>query len=461
MTVDDAATLPKGRRHRRRRALLLDLGLGAAAAVLSTALGVLALGITPQNLGERWAFGGPDQVLHYTIFSSAREVFPFLPNGRLGFPAVQNLFFAPLFDPWSAVFVALVGPFTPDGVWLLNLYNIAGFTAVGTTAYVFFRALRLRRATSLVFGVLTAVLPYHFVQMSIGHPFLASYWAVPLIGVLLLVIGGRETDPLARWTAGIVGPRRRRLVRAAVVIVIAVAIAWTQSYYFVFGAIVLGSAWALAVLATLVRRSPLRTLAWPTLALGSLLGFVAVQLAVLSNNQGDRYEKYFQGRSPQESEFYGGKLQSLLLPSPTSGFSPLAELAQDYARSSRILETTENPSTAVVVSAAFLLVLLIVLSALGRAGRSGVGSRSRIALLVTDARVGLLSQAFVLALLFFVVAGLGAILSYVVSPEIRAWSRMSIVLSVLALGVAGIALEAVTRRLRLLLPALAVVAWWG
>lgn len=455
----EAPAFPIGGQRPHRSGLLLDLGFTAGAALLSTVLGLLALRISPRDLGERWTFGGSDQVLHYAIFSSAREVFPFLPNGRLGFPATQNLFFAPLFDPWSAIFVAVVGPFTPDGIWLFNVYNVAGFTAVGATAYVFFRALRLRRATSLVLGTLTAVLPYHFVQMSAGHPFLASYWAVPLIGLLLLVIGGEGTDPLARWTAPITDPRRRRLVRAAIVVVVAAAVAWTQSYYFVFGAILLGSAWALAVITALLRRAAPRTLAWPTLALGSLLGLIALQLGVLSNNQGDRYEKYFQGRLPQESESYGGKLQSLLLPSPTSGFDALAELAKGYARTSGILQTSENPSTAVVVSAAILLVLLILLLTVGQSGR--LGTRTQFAQLIADARVGLLCQAFVVALLFFVVAGFGAILAYVVSPEIRAWSRMSIVLSVLALGVAGVAIEWAAPRRRILFPVLAALTMVG
>lgn len=131
---------------------MLDLRFAAGVALFSSVLGLLALRISPRDLGERWTFGGPDQVLYYTIFSSAREVFPFLPNDRLGFPATQNLFFVPLFDLWSAGFVAIIGPFTPDGIWLFNVYNVAGFAAVGATAYVFFRALRLRRATSLVLG---------------------------------------------------------------------------------------------------------------------------------------------------------------------------------------------------------------------------------------------------------------------------------------------------------------------
>ena len=450
---------PAKRRSRRQR-VLVDAGLTLVSAILATVLGMLALRVGVDQLGLRWTFGGADQVLHYTIFSSARDVLPFFPNDRLGFPEAQNLFFAPLFDPWSAAFVALVGPFTPDGVWLFNLYSLAGFPAAGATAYLFYRALRLRRPTSLVLGVLTAILPYHFFQLALGHPFLANYWSVPLIGVLLLVIGGDATDPLRRWTSGLAG-RRRHVLRGLLVLVLAVAVAWTQSYYFVFGAIILGAAWAVAVVTVLVRRAPLRTLAWPTFALGALVVLIAVQLLALSNDQGDRYEKYFQGRSAQESEIYGGKIQNLLLPAPFSGFGPLAALARGYEESSEVVPTSENPVTAVVVSVAFLVVLLIVLVILFSAGRPALERRSRLGELVADARVGLLSQAFVVGLLFFVVAGLGAVLAYVVSPEIRAWSRFSIVLSVLALGIAGLAMEALASRLRVLLPVLAVVAVVG
>jgi hypothetical protein len=446
---------------RRPRVLLVDAGLTLLSAVVAAVLGMLALRVGVDQLGQRWSFGGADQVLHYAIFSSARDVLPFFPNDRLGFPEAQNLFFAPLFDPWSAAFVALVGPFTPDGVWLFNLYSLAGFPAAGATAYLFYRALRLRRPTSLVLGVLTAVLPYHFFQLALGHPFLANYWSVPLIGVLLLVIGGDATDPLRPWTSRLPGRRRALLLRGALVLVLALAVAWTQSYYFVFGAIVLGAAWAVAVIAALVRRAPLRTLAWPAFALGALLVLIAVQLVVLSDDQGDRYEKYFQGRSAQESEIYGGKIQNLLLPSPLSGFGSLAALARSYEASTEVVPRSENPATAVVVSIAFLIVLLIVLVTLFSAGRPAPERRSRLFGLVADARVGLLSQAFVVGLLFFVVAGFGAILAYVVSPEIRAWSRFAIVLSVLALGVAGLALEAVAPKLRVLLPILAAVAVVG
>ncbi|QHC59481.1 hypothetical protein [Rathayibacter sp. VKM Ac-2760] len=459
-TAQAQESAPAPRRSRRPPALLVDTALTLLSAVLAAALGMIALRVGVDQLGQRWSFGGADQVLHYAIFSSARDVLPFFPNDRLGFPEAQNLFFAPLFDPWSAVFVALVGPFTPDGVWLFNVYSLAGFPAAGATAYLFYRALRLRRPTSLVLGVLTAILPYHFFQLALGHPFLANYWSVPLIGVLLLVIGGDATDPLARWTSGL-GRRRRRVLRVALVLVLAIAVAWTQSYYFVFGAIVLGAAWAVAVVAALVRRAPLRTLAWPTLALGALLVLIAVQLAVLSDDQGDRYEKYFQGRSAQESEIYGGKIQNLLLPSPLSGFGPLAALAKSYEASSEVVPRSENPATAVVVSVAFLIVLLIVLVTLFSAGRPAPERRSRLGELVADARVGLLSQAFLVGLLFFVVTGFGTILAYVVSPEIRAWSRFAIVLSVLALGVAGLAMEAVAARLRVLLPILAAVAVVG
>lgn len=316
--------------------------------MIATVLGVLALHITPADLAQRWTAGGNDQILHYTIFGSAQDVFPYFPNTQLGFPASQNLLFSPLFDPWSALFVAVVGPFVPNGIWVLNLFYVAGFAGIGATGYLFFRALRVRPSIATVFGVIGAVLPYHFVRIDYGHPFLANYWSVPLIGILVLVVAGPATDPVARLVSGISSTRRRRIVTAALLVALTAGVAWTVSYYYVFGAIILGTTWAVSVVAALIGRRPLRTLAWPTFTLGSLGLLIAVQVGVLSLNFGERYTKYFSGRTPQESEYYGGKLQQLLLPSTTSGFPPSATsppTTSPRRRSSRAARTRRPPSS--------------------------------------------------------------------------------------------------------------------
>lgn len=438
------AERPAARSRSSWRLVGTEVALALLAGLVSAALAVLAWRISPSDLGLRWATGGADQILHYSIFTSAAQVFPFLPNEELGFPAAQNLFFAPLFDPWSAVLVSGLALVLPDGVWALNVYNLLAFVGTGATAYLFFRGLRLHRATSVVVAVVFAVLPYHFVQLALGHPFLANYWAVPLLGLLVLVVAGGRADPFAEWIDS-AGSRRLRLARRLVpLLLLCWATAFTQSYYFVFAALVVGAVWFVRLVVAAATRT-WRSMLWPTVTVGVLLASIGAQLAVLSLDLDERFAKYFAGRTPQESEFYGGKIMDLLLPARSSGFAPLSSLSNDYAGTTGILQTSESASTALVVSVAYVVIVVVVLARL-LAPRRNPDTAEDAPGLLADERVGALSTAFVVALLFFTTAGLGALLAYYASPEIRAWSRFSIVLALLALGVAAMAFEAVVRR---------------
>ncbi|MWV50584.1 hypothetical protein GRS96_15025 [Rathayibacter sp. VKM Ac-2803] len=439
------------------RFLGIEAALALAAGLLSALLAVLAWRVSPADLGLRWATGGADQILHYSIFTSASQVFPFLPNDELGFPASQNLFFAPLFDPWSAVLVSALALVLPDGVWALNVYNLLAFVGTAFTAFLFFRGLRLHRSTSFVVAVVFAVLPYHFVQLALGHPFLANYWAVPLLGLLVLVVAGGRADPFGEWIEAGAGRRMRLARRLVPILALCWATAFTQSYYFVFAALVVGAVWFVRVIVAAATRS-WRSMLWPTVTVGVLLASIGAQLAILSLDLGERYAKYFAGRTPQESEFYGGKIMDLLLPARSSGFAPLASLAQDYADTTGILQTSESASTAVVVSIAYVVIVVVVLARLLAPRLRTRGGEEATPALLSDERVGAMSGAFVVALLFFTTAGLGALLAYYASPEIRAWSRFSIVLSLFALGVAAIALESLVRKRVVRIVVLALVA---
>lgn len=438
------------------RRIAAEAGIAVLVGVVSLVFAVLALRISWTDLSQRWTTGGPDQVLHYVIFTSASHVFPFFPNDRLGFPESQNLFFAPLFDPWSALFVRTTSALGANGVLSLNLYNLLSFLAVGITAYVFLRAFRLRRWVAAVFGVITSILPFHFYQIAIGHPFVANYWAVPLIGILTLMVAGPASNPLERWS-GSAATRGMRMARRIIpIVVLALLVGLTQSYYYVFGAIIVGGIWLLASIRTVVVTRSVRTLLWPTVTVGALVATIGLQLAILSLNWGDRYAKYFQGRTPSDSELYGGKIANLLLPSPGSGFSVLARLAQIYQGGSPTLQTSESPWTALIASVGMGLLVVGILVRL-LSGPRDLRS-SRLGRVLTDTRFGIVSSGFLWALFFFLSAGLGTMFAYVVSPEIRAWSRMSIVLSLFALAFVGLLVNTFARRKAALVTTLAVIA---
>ncbi|UFS57752.1 hypothetical protein [Subtercola endophyticus] len=437
---------------------LIALGCGVVALLIA----LYVLKINPSQLGERWGSGGNDQVLHYDIFSSALNTFPFLPNHNLGFPNAQNLFFAPLFDPWSALFVLIFSPVLPSGIWALNVYSLVGFIGTGFTAYFFFRALRVRRAIAIFFAIVFATVPYHFVQLLYGHPFLANYWAVPLIGILVLMVAGDTTNPFAGWVSRSRSVAQRRWRVWLPIVVITLLVALTQSYYFIFAAIVVGGTWAVKAVLELVRsrsrREFVRTMLWPTVTTGMLVVFIGAQLAVLSLNWGDRYAKYFGARLPLESELYGGKIMNLLLPAPSTGFAKLAQWAQIYQSQSPTSPSSENPSTAIVTGLAFAIVLVVIVVRLLRGSVvTGLRKPTVVTRFIDDDRIGALVVAFVVAFLFFLVAGLGALLAWAVSPEIRTWSRMSIVLSLLALGVLAVLIDMITKKVWLRIVILVVL----
>jgi uncharacterized protein YhhL (DUF1145 family) len=420
--------------RRRTPAWVADAGSAALAGLLATVFAWFALRLAPGDIAERWSFGGADQVLHYGIFTSATEVFPFVPNDALGYPVSQNLFFAPLLDPWSALFVRLLSATPLSGIEIYNLYNLLSFFAVGVTSYLFFRALGLGRTSGALWGVAFATLPHHFMQLAMGHPFIANYWAVPLVGIMVLLMPGDESRPLQRWIAGADSPRavlRRRILLLGA---LSLLVGLSQSYYFVFGGIVLGGVWLFIGLSNIVQGRPWKVLIWPSATLGSLVLVVGIQLAILSLNFGDRYEKYFQNRTVAESEIYGGKLDLLLLPWEGTGIPVIGKLYSSYRAGSPLVPASEGPFSSLIAVIAIVLAMTMILMLLVTGGR-WVSQSSPLRRFLAERQTNLLLFGFLWSLLFFVVSGLGPVFAFVVSPEIRAWSRMSIVVYLFAIAI--------------------------
>ncbi len=442
-----------GRVPRAARGILLAVTTG----LLSTVVAALALGLTPTALRERWQTGTDDGVLHYLLFTSATQRFSFADNPDLGFPHGLNVFFSGQVDVSSAIVMRLLSFAVPSGFTLLNLFVLMTFAGVGATGYAFFRALRVRPWLAVIFGALYSLAPYHFIRIGYGHAFISNYWAIPLVGILALVAAGDETDPFRDWAERGSTLRARRLRRFGPLVLLGFAVATTGGYYFVFGVIVVAGVWLVTALRTLLRRDGLRALAAPTWALGPLGVFVLIQLVVLNSGFGERFAPYFASREPVESELYAGKLLSLLLPWSGSRIPLLDRAGVKYADLSPIVPTTESPGTPLVASVGLIL-LAAALVALVVAGSSPALRSTWFGRVVDDDRVRMLVVGTAWTFCFFIVSGLGVVVAVAIGPEIRAWSRLSVVLILFGLAFVAILVERTTPRrgLRLVVAALIV-----
>ncbi|TWX40286.1 hypothetical protein ES689_02130 [Frigoribacterium sp. ACAM 257] len=438
----------------RRR--LIDLAGAVAAAIISVAVAVVAFRISPADLSQRWQAGGDDAILHYTLFTSATQSFSFADNPALGFPDGLNVFFSSQVDVASALVMAAMATVLDGGLLMLNLYYLLTFAATAVTGYAFLRAVRVRPAVGVLFAVLFSVAPYHFFRVAAGHAFLAAYWAIPLAGILVLVAAGPSTDPFRRWGARYASPLARRLAHGAPVVMLSLLIATTGAYYFVFAAIVVAGTWAARVVAVLVRREGVRQLAWPTLAFGSLAASVGTALVVLGLGFGERYAPYVNDRLVGESEYYAGKLVTLLTPWAGSDLTFFDEFAAEYAKGNAI-STTEPPGAPLLASIGIVLLFAVVFVTTATSGR-GLQATA-VGRFVTRPQIRVLAFATAWTFAFYIVSGLGVFVALVIGPQIRAWSRLSIFLILFGLAAVALLVDAVPRKAGLKLAAvLAVVA---
>ncbi|KQP97598.1 hypothetical protein [Rathayibacter sp. Leaf294] len=433
---------PRSRRTALRRAAR-EAAWAAGAGVVSVIGAVVALGITPAVLGRRWSAGGDDQILHYTLFRSATQAFPFSVNGALGFPDGLNAFFTAQFDIASAVVVALLGLVIRDGFVLLNVFYLLGFVAVAVAGYAFFRCLGTSPGVAAVVAVVLSLAPYHFLRIGAGHAFLANYWAIPLLGILLLCAGGERTDPFHRWISRASGAARIRR-RLLPTVVLPLLIASSGGYYYVFSVIVLGGVLLCGVVASLASGSRLRSVLGRAAPFSVLCAAVAVELVALSADWGGRYAPYFESRGLGESENFAGKVLPLFLPWLGTRIPKLGALTNIYNNATAVIKTTEPPGMPVLAIVGLVL-LLVALPLIAMAGARALRATA-FGRLVADDRIRVLAVAALWTLLFYVVTGFGIAVALIAGTTVRAWSRLSIVLILLALGAVALLLERIGRR---------------
>jgi hypothetical protein len=435
-----------------------QLGWATLTGLIALVAAVIALGITPDSLSMRWQSGtADDQTLHYMVSTVAGDSPFFLPNDRMGFPSTQNLFFAPQYDPISAVVLTVFGFLLKDGVTALNVYQVLSFFTVGFTSYLFFRALRVRTAVAVAFGLVLALAPFHFQRVGFGHAFVSNYWAVPLVGILLLMIAGPSTNPMTPWIDTAPTKRSRLLRRLVPIVVLTLLVSLSLSYYFVFAAILMGGVLIAVAVRSLLAGEGWKPLLWPAVTTGLLVVFVGVQLAILSLDFNDRYQNYFAGRTAAQSELHGGRITTLLLPWAGSLLPLFGRWGREYNLQTTVSIYAEPPGTPFLAAGAMVLMIAFIVIRLLAA--PPVQSRYHLGRFLDDPRARLMAASFFWGLLFYAVAAFGVIFAFVISPELRAWVRMGIFLIVFALGFLAVLVDTVlTRRLVRALALTAVLA---
>jgi hypothetical protein len=400
--------------------------LAIFTALAATGVAIVALRFWRLDLQVPLIYAS-DSLLHLVYVQNLVEAGSYLDGPRLGAPFGQDHHDYPLGpDHAHLLILRVLTALTTDAPMSVNLFYLLTFPLAALTALWALRRLRIPPLIATFGALVFALLPYHFLR-STGHLFLAAYYTVPVSCYLIVAtIEGRRFFGLGRAPPG--PSHRRRLLDTIGPAALCLLVASGGAYYAVFTLVLLAPATLLGWLRTRSRR---------VLLSGSLVAALIVAFLALNSlptfmyrlDHGTSQDVAIRGEL--ETERYGLRPAALVLPVVGHRLEPLASLAARYAAFPPAGERGE--SLGLVGAVGFVGLVVVAIGALSGAfanGRRWMRYRGLAALTA-------------IALLLAVIGGGSTLISLLISPQIRAWARISIfigffaVLAVcLALGLA-------------------------
>lgn len=405
------------------RAPWRELGYAVVAGIASILVAGWRVG-APGSLSSVWGYFDLT-----TTYAGARAMLTNLwisPNHDLAFPFGQDLSNFPAPDLLNIAGLKALVVVARDPLVASNLFLLLSFGLIVVATFGLYRLVGMPRPLAAVLAFSLSLIPWHFDRFT--HAFLANFSTIA-VGLVLVVA-------VLTWNLALGGPQRARGRTLLVCLALAGYVGLTGTYYAVFVALIALVALGFQVL--LGRRDrALIGAVWFAL-LPTLISFAAAYLYKLTALAPGGNAA---ARAPEESQFYGGDLFTLLRTTGLwSSDWPVPGLNLVPTVASRLEADARNSTVGLVAVILTFLACGVVLAANGggRAGRVRQAVRS----------LGFWPWLFMVSLLFFMVGGFGQVGAVFLGFQIRSWGRLAIVLVMIAYLVLGLLLTIWWRRSR-------------
>jgi phosphoglycerol transferase len=323
----------------------------------------------------------------------------------LGAPGEQELYDYPLPHWAHLILFSIVRLFTHNPGLAINLVFFASYPLVALTSLYAFRRLGISTGLAIAGAILYAFIPFHQ-RRNEGHLILSFYYLVPLMAMVAVWTSmGHELFRFAKEDTNTDGPWITR--DGLVAILVCILCGWDNPYYAFFGAALLGVGGLLGWL----RHNNWRTLLAAVVLIGVLTAslFIGLFPNILYVHQNGRVT--VAQRFPVESEVYALTLIQLLAPVTDHRVPALANWKNRF--SAQAVLVNENETAALgVVGAAGLLALLVCLFV-----------RRCPEVLYS------ISVMNLFCILLGTIGGFGAVFSFLITPQLRCFNRISVYIS--------------------------------
>lgn len=350
-----------------------------------------------------------------------------LVNHMVGMPDASYLIDVPFFDVNLVLLIYIVNLLMRNYIVTYYLVYILSYSLVALTMYLLLSRFELRYWVKVMFSVLFAVAPYHFMR-SLGHITLSNYATIPVGLYLAFVILEDEFSILTK-----VDGHRRINWKSTGSLLAAVFVGNGQLYYAFFLLIVM----AVALLMKMIKGKTFKPLLHEGMIIYTVCAFVLLGIApkvIFGMVYGENTLAAV--RVPMEAELYGMKIIQLLLPVSYSRVPFLAKMNQEYNVSGVTVTENATSSLGIIASCCFIFVC-------GWFIYSFISKKKRGDLSV---RLDFLSLGTLTLVLYCTIGGLGAIFNYLVTPQVRALNRASILIACMVLTAGALIVDRIRKK---------------
>jgi phosphoglycerol transferase len=336
----------------------------------------------------------------------------------LGFPFGSSMYDFPGSDSLSLAVLFVISKLTGSHAAAVNIYYLAGFPLATLSFSIVSRHLGISLLPAILGGILFSVLPFHFLRLN--HLYLTWYFVIPIyIWYGWKIYNTRKVEI-----------RSIKTFQWMILISGLVATASIGIYYAIFGMLAFLIA---GVLGAIERKPQSLLLAVGACAVISVTILINTSPTLLYNIEHGK-NTAVANRAPQEADIYGLKIAQLLLPQPVHRSEALRQVNIEYGRLFPLVTENVSSSLGLVAGIGFLSLLCYAIVGKRRGPYAAVPLR-------------LLSVWCLLMVLLATIGGFGSLFSFFISPQIRAWNRISIFIACISLLASMIALTWLSARL--------------
>jgi len=313
----------------------------------------------------------------------------------------------PMMSVW--LYVKMLSIFTSNHFLIVNIFIWTSFILNPLTMYYVLRRFRVNIFVAIVVATLYNVLPFHFFRIS--HTLYIGYWLLPLMTYVLLLM--QMNKPLF-YKYSTDKKYKFDLNNRNIFIILILIFGSTWNYYYTFFFLILVG---IIVLIRLIEQKNRYFLYSGLIVIGlSIMPFfinmIPYKLYTMENGKNLQVAQ----RGIGESEIYGLKISQLLLPTNGHRLTVASELKEKYSLATPLNNENHTATLGIMGSLGFLILILYLFI------------QERYTTVFKK-----LSYLNISALLFATIGGFGSLFALFVTPAIRGYNRISILIATFTL----------------------------